>query len=299
MSPVDYDALKGRLKGGSTRGWKPNPGENPIRVLYPSKEYVSEEDGGGGRVLDRIALEFRSHFLRLEGGDLQVFRCPRDHDKTCPACEFFFAYRKSEDEAVKQMAERFSNSQRYALNIVDLSSGEAVSKGIQAYEVGPMIRNQILEFASKERWGEVLSPGADGRNFYLTFTPASESRTNRNNYKTDIDPEAKSILELLPDEWVEHLDDLDRVVSEDRSDEEIRKLVDEAKLQLGMEVEETPKPKKTPAKKSKKTESAPAEPPPAEEVGADEDDEEKDEPVEEKEDDEVKDLDAKLAELGL
>lgn len=225
MSGVDFGALKDSLKPGSGSGFKPKPGENKIRVLWPTRAYLEE-------TARSMSFHFRSHFVKkVEGRDLVVFRCLRDFDQSCPACEFFFRHRKDDDAGVAAVAGDFGNSQRFIMNILDLNNVEG---GVQRFETGPQVHNGILEYVANERWGNCMHPGPDGRNFFVRLIPANESGTGYNKYVVEPDPEKSSVLDLLPPDWVDQLDGLEDHAAETWDANRIAELVHEAKVQVGL-----------------------------------------------------------------
>lgn len=232
MVKVNFDALKKSKNIGNQRGWKPQAGRNTVRVLPPGKDYIDKKLGGQGKELERLDVSFRSHFFQPEGADLQVFRCPRDLDQKCPACEFFFAHRESPDAAIAKVAKRLNNSLRFLLNVVDVKEPD---KGVQPYETGPMVRNQILGIVADGDYGICVDPGAEGRDFYITLTPGNESKSGYNSYETNPGPDKYSIIEKLPDGWVDQLDGLEGMIAETRSLQDIQSIVDQVAISVGLE----------------------------------------------------------------
>ena len=228
---VDFDALKSTMTFSTGGGWKPKPGPNQIRVLPPSKDFVAAHLGGGGQALSRMDLAFRSHFVRLEGADTQVFRCPRDFNQTCPACQFHFKHKDSTDPAVKAMADELNNSLRFALNILDMKDP---GKGIQVFETGPMVRKQILNIVSQAIYGNCLDPAEGGRDFIVTMVPKGEQGNRFRSYTTTPGPNPYSVLDQLPEGWVNLLDNLDSALPETWDLSRIEGLVAQAGIQVGV-----------------------------------------------------------------
>lgn len=231
MGRTDFDALKKRknLNFGAV-GWKPAEGKNPIRILPPSSEYVPDKHGGGDRALDRVATPFRSHFLRLEGRDLAVFRCLRDLDgQRCPACTFYWGHKDDSDKGVAKIAARYNNSLRFLMNVLDPKD---LDKGVQSFECGVQIRDGVLEYAADEDYGDVLDV-EEGRTFFIQ--KGKHPRTGRTQYKVKVDLETSSVIDDLPDGWVGGLDNLEAAMPEVRDADSIQKLVDEARVQVGLE----------------------------------------------------------------
>lgn len=229
---VDFDGLKKSKSIGNVRGWKPEAGKNKIRVLPPGSQYIDKELGGKGEAMSRLDVPFRSHFVRLDGRDVEVFRCLRDvDDQKCPACEFFFQHKDSKDEAVKKMAKHLNNSFRFLLNIVDMKEPE---KGVQPYETGSTVRNSILTTVSEGDYGTCVDPGEDGRDFLVHLTMGSETASGYNSYEVNPGPKQYSILDELPEGWVEQLDALENQTAEVKTVEQIQDIVDQASIQVGV-----------------------------------------------------------------
>lgn len=215
--PLDFDGLNKKKNERVGFGWSPDPGDNDIRVLPPTSDYFTD-------MIAFIAEEYRNHFVRLDGRDLEVFRCLRDFDEKCPACAFHYDHKNDKDEDVAEVAKKFRPSTRFAFNIIDMAEPGA---GIQTYECGPSVHNEILKYAANEQWGDVLNP-EEGRNFTVTLTPANQSKTGYNSYDVMPSPQQTSVLHHLPEDWKEQLDALAGDVPERPDSDRVRSFVSEA-----------------------------------------------------------------------
>lgn len=218
--PLDFDALNKKKNQRLGQGWTPDPGDNEVRVLPPTSDYFTE-------LIGFIGYEFRNHFISLEGQDLEVFRCLRDDDQKCPACQFYYGHRNDNDPGVSKIADKFNPSRRFVMNIIDLSDPSA---GIQSYQCGPSVHNEILKFVANENWGDCLDP-EEGRNFTITLTPGNQNPTGYNQYDVMPAPNPSSVVHHLPEGWKDALDALQSDVPEIPSREQVESVVNSGKEQ--------------------------------------------------------------------
>lgn len=224
--PLDFAELNKKKNQRFGKGWTPDPGDNEIRILPPTSDYFTD-------MIGFIALEYRNHFVRLDGHDIQVFRCLRDFDEKCPACSFYYDYRNDDDPAVKSVASKFNPSTRFAFNIIDLN---APQDGIQTYECGVKVHNEILKYAANENWGDILSVEQDGRGFTVTLTPPHQGDNNSdwNQYSVMPHPNPKSVEHHLPEGWKDSLDALADDIPEKPERDKVESLVDTAAVEVGI-----------------------------------------------------------------
>lgn len=213
---IDFEGLKnndnvfGNRKGGFSR-WKPSAGDNVIRILPPSLEYFETD-------IAYFTYVFNNHFVRLGKDQFEVFRCLRDSEERvdCPACTFFFKYRKDENDNVAKMASRFNSSVRHIMNIlvVETESGDD-SEGVQVYECGPGVYEDIKTIIQNGRYGDILDP-EEGRNVIVNLTPrnAPNNNTNYNQYSVNPDGSPSDIRPLLPEDWKDKIDALEGHVAD-------------------------------------------------------------------------------------
>ncbi len=191
-------------KARQGRGWQPKEGNNIIRILPPSSDYF------GDVPLNDFAVEYHVHFLKVEGEEMKVTRCYKNAKKECPACALRRQYRNTEDPGMKKLVDQIKQNERHLLNILDLQNLPA---GVQVYECGYMVYQQILDYAANPMWGDVFNPQA-GRNFMLELIPAQRSRNGWNQYKAQPDPNVTNIMQYLPEGWMQQLDTLKDNVAE-------------------------------------------------------------------------------------
>lgn len=202
MPGLDLDHLRSKKARRMTSGWSPKEGANRIRVLPPNALYFTEG-------LKDFALEFRSHFVKAEGADTQVFRCLRDKKEVCPFCAAVQKYRTSENPVLKKAAEDLRASERHLMNIINLNDLPA---GIQSYECGPKVYDFILDYMANPAWGDLVSP-TEGRNITLNQTPQGKSRSGFVEYSVQPDPDKTSVAPHLAPDFHEKLDALELAVS--------------------------------------------------------------------------------------
>jgi hypothetical protein len=81
--------------GGNT--WKPNIGDNWVRLLPPTTKYFSEE-------IDFIAYFARLHYFKADGMDTVAIRCEKDRKGFCLACEVSARHSEDVDPIIKKKA---------------------------------------------------------------------------------------------------------------------------------------------------------------------------------------------------
>ena len=195
---LNLEKLQGKKARMGGVGFTPIPGPNRIRLLPPSTDYFRDE-------LDDFALQFRTHWYKQEGYDTVVSRCPRDKHEHCLACEMAGKYRDHTDPGFSELANQVRVSERHLMWLIDLNK---VSEGLQAYECGPMVYRQVLEFASNPSWGDGIVDPKEGHIFTLTLTPGSQSPSGWNSYSMMPDRDLTSVVEQLPTDWMTTLDTL-------------------------------------------------------------------------------------------
>lgn len=200
--PTDLDGLRNRVARRATRGWSPREGDNLVRILPHTSKYFTESPAD-------IAIEFHSHFMKAEGSDTEVLRCLRDKREKCAICETIKKYKESADPVLKKVLEQIRSSERHLFNIVNLND---MAAGIQAYESGPKLYDEVMGFIANPAWGDMVSP-KDGRNWTIHMTPQGKSRSGYQEYKLQPHPEKTDITVHLPTGWVETIDNLETSVA--------------------------------------------------------------------------------------
>lgn len=223
--PLDFDELNRKKNRRFGAGWKPDAGDNEVRILPPTSRYFTD-------LIGFIAYEFRNHFIQLPGQDTRVKRCLRDFDEKCPACSFYYESRNNDDPAVAEIAREYKPSTRFVFNIIDISDANS---GIQTYECGPSVHNEVLKYAANEKWGDVLDP-EEGRNFTITKTPGTQKEWT--SYSVMPGPNPVSVVHHLPEGWKDELDALEGEVPERPSQGELEGLMNQGKQKAFGEVPE-------------------------------------------------------------
>ena len=192
-------------------------GDNVLRILPPTSKYFSED-------IDFFAYKMLVHYNVGPEGSPPV-ACPRTSDKKgqvptrCPICET--ARRLRRNPAMKELASDIGQRTRYIMNVVDMEHPE---RGVQVCEVGPSIYDVIFEVATDRDYGDILDLKI-GRNFKITLTPSSRSKTGYNSYSTLAGANASSVKELLKKGWNERVDALVSRVKDPMSFEDLDRLV--------------------------------------------------------------------------
>lgn len=207
---LDLDKLKSKKARRTGTGWTPKEGDNLIRILPHSSSYFTE-------ALGDFALEFRSHFLKVEGSETQVFRCIKDRKGICGFCAASGKYKDSENPKLKKNAEQIRGSERHLMNIINLND---IPTGIQTYECGPKVYNGILDFMANPAWGDLSDP-KEGRNVTLQMKPQGKTTSGYNEYAVLPHPQKTDITPHLSGEWHEKLDGLEASLPAFPTDEDV------------------------------------------------------------------------------
>lgn len=214
---LNHGKLQEKRTRGGGPGWRPKEGDNKIRILPPCSRYFTED-------LDFIAFKFKVHWFNLEG-KAEVSRCLEETGLKCPACKAYFAHRKSEDPALKELIKRISPNERYIFNILDLNN---LQGGIQRWEAPWSVWDKIMEIAGNPAWGDILSPES-GINFNINLTPGQKSRTGFATYSATPEPTrttVMSVLAAIPD-WQAALDGVEDSIPDAKTAAEMVTLLGE------------------------------------------------------------------------
>jgi len=204
---LNHDRLAKTRARSAGSGWRPKDGKNLVRLLPPHSRYLTDWEA-----LEDIAIAVKIHFLRIEGRPTEVTLCWEDESlgtekKRCPACAAWRGFRKSEDQALKEMTRNISPSDLHLMNIVDMNN---TAQGIQYWSANYTCWDKMLEIAANPSWGNVMSP-VDGVDFEVTRTPEGKSRTGFAQYSVMPLPNRTSIAEVLAkvEGWQTVLDGLE------------------------------------------------------------------------------------------
>jgi hypothetical protein len=210
---------KTESKGGIADRWKPQGGENPIRVLPHTLKYFTEE-------IAEIAFTFFAHFEVGPEGAKEMVVCPKtlNRKNRCPICEANAALAKTGDPADAAMANDMGIRRRYLMNILDLKNAETIAKGVQVLECGPSIHNEVLKWCN-EKWGDPLDLEA-GRDMTLTMTLPASGDKKRTNYSVEPDPAKTAVSAKLPTNWKEQIKKLETLLPPIKTYDEIKKILE-------------------------------------------------------------------------
>ncbi len=106
------------------------------------------------------------------------------------------------------------------MNLMDLRDP---STGIQIYDAGYTVYHGIISFCTPA-WGDLFNP-AQGRSLHINLTPAQKSRTGFNSYSVQPDPQITDASGLLPEGWMEKLDELVDNLPPYMSEEELKAIL--------------------------------------------------------------------------
>jgi len=164
--------------------WKPNEGENIIRIMPAYNEYGDW---------------FKEVFFHYEIGPVKAnFPCRRSFGQDCYVCNVAEAVRANNPDLTRRLFRR----RRFFMNIVDLNQP---GKGVQVYACGPTVARDIFSYVrDRKRYGLVLDPDS-GRN--IVIERIGQGRDSR--YIVKIDPEPTPIPNK---KWLDSLYNLDEIV---------------------------------------------------------------------------------------
>lgn len=219
---LDHGKLK-RTRAGARSGttWKPKDGDqNKVFVLPPRSAYLNAWDQMGD-----LAIPYDVHYFPIDGRKpTETSRCLRQLKQQCPACDMFWAWQKSEDPGMKELAKQVKPTTQYLFNMLDINNLQA---GIQPWASNFTCWDKIMAIAANPGWGNVVDP-AGGIIFNITLTPKGRSKSGYNQYEVIPEPGHVTVmdnLQAIPD-WQEVLDSLEENVPGAKTADEIRTLLD-------------------------------------------------------------------------
>ena len=189
--PINKEGLKKNASPRDTFQFK--DGDNIIRVLPPCKKYFTDD-------IDFFDYRMLVHYnIGPEGAP--PIPCPRTDDKAarCPICEV--ARRLRRNPATKELASTLNARTRFVFNVIDIQNP---GRGIQVAEVGPSVHDPIFDVIVDPDFGEVLDLKI-GRNFKVSMTPSSRSKSGFNSYSVRPGANASSVKEILPKDWAKKI----------------------------------------------------------------------------------------------
>lgn len=294
------DAMKGASKKAKTdreardkqfqkvKIFKPDPGDNSIRLLPHWDVKVRKGEGSGEEVL---FSERKMHYLPVRGDDGNEYTIPMTclshFDKPCPACKVAAKIKK--DNPTK--ARKIGVTRRFFYNII--AYGDETQAMV--YPMPPSVHTDLLS-EIEDAGVEVWSP-SEGRDIRIKRT--NGKRPQDVKYKVYIRPETTKVPPKLLKQVIEEMANLDELWFED----------DEKKMLKGLKImgllkylssdsrdededeeeeEEKPKFKKKPKKDEEEEEPEEEEESEEEEDEEEEEEEDEEEESEEEEEEEKK-----------
>ena len=212
---LDTAKLKERFEKKSGRGdrFELKDGDNMVRILPPSIEYLAE-------TVDYISYEYLMHYqLGIEGNKTAEV-CPKtaDRKQRCPICEAVAKLYRLNTPEDKALASQIRAKKRYLFNIIDLNDKE---KGIQILEVGPKIYEALVVFITNSKWGDLLDLDK-GRDVCITKVNSNESQSRFTEYSVAPDPSVTSAREYLPKNFKEGFNGLKKAIPQAKSYDELK-----------------------------------------------------------------------------
>lgn len=159
--------------------WRPKPGENLLRVLNFNHKVTAGDlklgrysaDTPVGTVMDEFFIPFRQHF---RGKGQAPSPCGRlytingDFLGSCVTCDQADDLRGSDLDADKQAASRIKASNKYAMNIVDLTGTE---QKIVVWEAPFTLLGFIQSSKDSTAYRNQELLGVGGRDILVTYNP--------------------------------------------------------------------------------------------------------------------------------
>jgi len=195
--------------------WEPKEGENNIRILPHSTEYFK------GTVAEFVYAYLIHYNIGSERKTAAV--CPRGSVQAtkCPICEASSVLYRSNDDKDKELASDLYHKKRYLANVLDLGNTE---KGVQIYEFGPRVYNKLMKYVASGLFGDILDL-EKGRNIILSKTiPGGNARMTE--YDVIVSPEHTNITKYLPQDYLQKIDDLGKLVPKAKSYEDLKAILE-------------------------------------------------------------------------
>lgn len=188
-------------------------GENYIRILPPSIQYLTEE-------VDYICFSYLMHYKLGVEGDKQSVCCPKAGNKhaRCPICEAVSRLYKNNTTEDKALASDIRAKKRNIFNVIDLNNPD---KGIQILETGPKVLEDLIVFVTNPKWGDLLDLDT-GRNITITKIDGKESDSGYTEYKVAPDPTPTSVRPQLPENFKEQIGLLQKAIPTPLSYDELK-----------------------------------------------------------------------------
>ena len=180
-------ALKNKGGDGNNQFWRPQEGEQTIRIVTPA-------DGD----------PFRDFWFHYEVGDEKGFLSPkRNFGEDCPLDSYVRALWKDGSEESKRMARKLGARQRFFAPVV--VRGEE-SEGVKVWGFGKRAYETLLGLVLNPEYGDVTDPES-GTDLVVTYTkpagasfPETKITPRRKSSPLHKDSEkATALLESVPD----------------------------------------------------------------------------------------------------
>lgn len=180
-----YEDLRSRQHG---EYWSPSIGNNNIRIMPP-------KDPDNPIFYAEVDVHWNV------GPNNKRVNCIKASAGVCPVCEVVEKLRNSKDPIDQALVNDMRSQTRAMMNIVDLGSPE---KGVQIYECGSRVLQDVLGFFVDPDWGDLTDPERG----YNVIIERQGSRQNDTRYTVRA---RKSATPIDKEEWLEQLNDLNRI----------------------------------------------------------------------------------------
>jgi len=173
--------------GSGSEFWRPNDGENVIRIMPPWNEDTQ------GRFWRKTGTHFNV------GPDGRAVPCPLIGGATesCWLCRKSKKLASSEDEDDRKESEEFAGRTSYVMNVIDLDSPE---EGVQIWRCGVKAFRVIKKLVRNDDWGD---PTSFGEGYNITVDKTGSGLTT--NY--DIIPSGRPGAQFPSEKQLDHRSD--------------------------------------------------------------------------------------------
>tara|TARA_R100000008_G_C3574429_1_gene164274 strand:- start:186 stop:974 length:789 start_codon:yes stop_codon:yes gene_type:complete len=163
-----YRALQQKGNGERNLFWKPQDGEQTIRI-------VPDPDGD----------PFKEYWFHYNVGNENGFLCPkRMHGDDCPVCEFVSKLYNTKDEEDRKMASNMRAKQRFFSPVV--IRGEE-DKGVRLWGYSKTVYERLLSLVLNPDYGDITDP-EDGTDMVIDYG----KKSGQLYPSTDVQPRRKS-----------------------------------------------------------------------------------------------------------
>lgn len=164
MLQKEAESLRGKGEKPNINFWAPKSGVKSVIRILPHKDYAKNPE----------AVFFKK--IRVHWGvgpEKRRLICRSTIGERCPVCDFVQSLLNSSRKEDVPLAKELVAQDRYVMNIVDVSEPD---KGVQVFECGRGLFNDILQLFLDEEYGDMDSL-ENGRNIKIERTGTTKFDT--------------------------------------------------------------------------------------------------------------------------